>query len=625
MASATIFAPNSPATTACDVCAACVTDPITNKTICFDYQLGDPININNLEYVEAATDMVVKSRGVSFEFQRSYRSRVNYDGPLGANWDFSYNKRLVPHPEDGNIVILYDGTGRGDPYYVVSEGNGLKSPPGYFQKVMKESNGTLTLRNFNGSLSQFYPLDSSPKAGKLATIISRCGDRLTFEYSPADGLLMAVRDSYNRPITLTYNADKRIAKISAFTGQEVSYTYSTEGDLIAVTSPAVTGTPTGNDFPQGKTWRYTYATGFSDPYLNHNLLTVTAPNEVANNGPPRVVNTYNADDRLQSQTWGGTNSSGVAAGGTITYQREVQNTGVDPTNPDLPREVVTVTDRNGNVTVFSFNCNKQLIKKEELTRGIRPGDPQGFVTQYKYTTQGLLQEQIMPQGSRIVYEYDENNGDVFQAGNLLSVTHYPDTTRGGEQPLHKVSYCYEPVFSQVWKATDSRGNTVEYVPDYFEGGLDTPGCDCGHTLGQLVAQWGLDISAIQSQLNQGDLNGDGKYSICGNLIVTRYPQATLRQGSPQALAEGGPMQIIETRVIYNKFGQIEKDRNTRRGSERILLLRRDRSRRRWPRPVDRHQCQGSAPRPHDRRLFARGHCRQCSFQPLPGYEFGGTG
>ena len=36
------------------------------------------------------------------------------------------------------------------------------------------------------------------------------------------------------------------------------------GDLISVTSPAVTGTPTGNDFPNGKTESYAYSSGFGD-------------------------------------------------------------------------------------------------------------------------------------------------------------------------------------------------------------------------------------------------------------------------------------------------------------------------------------------------------------------------
>ena len=44
-----------------------------------------------------------------------------------------------------------------------------------------------------------------------------------------------------------------------------------------MTTPAVTGTCTGNDFPDGKTTVYTYSKGFDDDRLNHNLLTITDP------------------------------------------------------------------------------------------------------------------------------------------------------------------------------------------------------------------------------------------------------------------------------------------------------------------------------------------------------------
>jgi hypothetical protein len=56
----------------------CFTDPITNQEICFDYQIGDPININNLEYVESATDLTIQSRGISFEFIRTYMKMPSF-------------------------------------------------------------------------------------------------------------------------------------------------------------------------------------------------------------------------------------------------------------------------------------------------------------------------------------------------------------------------------------------------------------------------------------------------------------------------------------------------------------------------------------------------------------------
>ncbi|MBU1495177.1 MAG: hypothetical protein KJ956_14565, partial [Actinobacteria bacterium] len=562
--------PNAPDNTQCATCDSCAWDPVTQQQVCFDNQVADPININNLEVIESATDMVIKSRGISFEFKRTYRSRVLYNGPIGWGWEHSYNKQLVSDPNNENIVILYDGMGRGDPYYI--DEKGYSPPKGYYNKIVKEADGTLVLRHRNGSMCKFNPLGGI-EGGKLSSLYTRCGDRLKFVYD-GTGLLIKVVDSYNREITLTYDIARRIRKISAFTGQEVYYDYDEEGNLVSVKSMAVSGTSNGNDFPDGKEWQYSYSKEYEDNRLNHNLLTVTAPNEIAVIGDPRIVNYYNDNDELIMQSWGGTNGNGSETGGEVTYSRETLNDGVDPENIELARIKVTVIDRNGNETIFYFNKNNQLIKKEEKTRGIRPNAPESYITSFTYNESGLLKEQILPSGRKTVYEYDENNTDIFQRSNLLSVTTYPDS-KGGDQAFHKISYEYEPVFQQIIRVTGPRGNdpnyipqnggvaskerySIEYVPDYFEGGLDTPGCACGYTLRELKDKFGINITSIESKLNQGDLNGDGQYSLCGNLIITKYPKVNLRANSPQIAKEGSSIQIVETKITYNKFSQVSQ-------------------------------------------------------------------
>ena len=49
------------------------------------------------------------------------------------------------------------------------------------------------------------------------------------------------------------------------------------GCCAPIRSPLVTGTPTGNDFPAGKTQTFTYSVGSTNSALNDNLLTVTDP------------------------------------------------------------------------------------------------------------------------------------------------------------------------------------------------------------------------------------------------------------------------------------------------------------------------------------------------------------
>ena len=56
---------------------------------------GGHVNLHNGEFTERATDLVIPGRGLDWEFTRSYRSGITFDGPMGQNWDFSDNRRLV--------------------------------------------------------------------------------------------------------------------------------------------------------------------------------------------------------------------------------------------------------------------------------------------------------------------------------------------------------------------------------------------------------------------------------------------------------------------------------------------------------------------------------------------------
>ncbi|MCZ6670536.1 MAG: hypothetical protein O6947_05860, partial [Acidobacteria bacterium] len=54
-------------------------------------------------------------------------------------------------------------------------------------------------------------------------------------------------------------------------------------------------TSTGNDFPNGRTERYIYSSGFVEPELNHNLIACIMSQEVADGGPPAYQWTYGTD------------------------------------------------------------------------------------------------------------------------------------------------------------------------------------------------------------------------------------------------------------------------------------------------------------------------------------------
>src|SRR5690606_22262193 len=202
-------------------------------------------------------------------------------------------------------------------------------------------------------------------AGRLRERRDRFGNRMRFEYD-ASGNLSRVFDAYDRVIEFFFAEDPggkaRLVRIRDFAGREVEYAYDANGDLIAVTSPAVTGTSIGNDFPEGRTERYEYTSGLADPRLDHNLLSVTAPEEVVVGGPPFLVCTYGTDandavsfDRLLSVELGGTNASDLEAGGTVRYRYVALDTQAPAGDLSLPRLGVEVTERNGNRFDAFFN------------------------------------------------------------------------------------------------------------------------------------------------------------------------------------------------------------------------------------------------------------------------------
>ena len=363
---------------------------------------------------------------------------------------------------------------------------------------------------------------------------------------------------------------------------------------MEVRSPIVENTPNGNDFLEGKTTRYTYSSGFSNEALNHNLLTVTRPNEVANGGPPVLINEYGTSrfefDKIISQTYGGTNASGVEAGGTFTYQYEQLATG--EFSDDLDEFVranqrislIRETDRNGNIEEYEFNPLGYPIARREFTKGLREGEPDFFETKFIYNTDGLLVEQINPEGNKILHVYDGISESRFAQGNRLTSTQLPDDDRGGDQTEIKTLNLYEPIYQQVALSIDPRGIDPDFeppIPDpilipertqlerystrYFFDYQEGDAIRAAQVLEDLAIELGVTEAEVEALLEEsgielglGDLNLDGEIStsIAGNVIFMAEPSVVLLPDSNQAIVEGDQLQDIVTLYRYNKFGQM---------------------------------------------------------------------
>jgi RHS repeat-associated protein len=414
--------------------------------------------LNTGELTQHAVDLDIPGRGLDWRFERTYRSGMNYNGPLGNGWDFIQNRRLFIEA-DGSAKRM-DGLGRADRYVV--SGTNYVAPSGYFTKLAKNPNGSFTESDAHGMTWSYAPTNALGTA-QMTNLADRFGNQMTFAYNSV-GQLTNTIDTLQRSISYRYDSTGRLTNVTDFIGRTLTFAYDTNGDLITVTSPAVTGTPTGNDFPNGKTTRYTYSSGYPNPNLNHNLLTVTAPNEVAALGAPRLVAQYITDpantnmDRLQSLTLGGVNASGVSSGGTIVYQYAIL--GAAASN-DFTTAVFqnTVTNRNGNVTELLFNQLGSVVSKVQFTRGIRVGDPAAYTNLFIFNQDGLLIAQTNAELSSVQYTYDFANPNRLAQANLLQTISSPGP-RGGDQGQIAVTKSYETNFNFLATSTDGRSNTM---------------------------------------------------------------------------------------------------------------------------------------------------------------------
>ena len=498
------------------------------------------------ELTQHVVDLAIPGRGFDWRLERRYRSGMAYDGPLGHGWDFNYNQRLAV--QVNGDVLRVDGMGRVD-RYVFADGSYL-SPSGFYTRLVRNPDGSFDERDRHGMVDS-YSVTNGLGLARLARIRDRNGNQMTFDYN-ALGQLTNVVDTLGRSIAYGYDGNGRLTKVTDFTGRMVQFSHDADGNLSSVTSPAVTGTPNGNDFPLGKTTRYTYSSGFGDARFNHNLLTVTAPNEVAVSGPPRLVAEYDTNpastnaDRVVSLFVGGTNATGVGAGGTLRYAYAGLGS-APPEDFSTATAQTTVTNRNGNVAEYRFNQLGNPVRQIQFTRELRPGEPVGFTNQFEYNRDGETTRRVLAEGGSTEYTYDSANADRLQQGNLLQVRRWPGP-RGGDQAQLVTSMTYETNCNFVATSTDGRANTTAYAYDEHGNRTNTL-----HRIPGISERWEYNTFGQQTAHVLPD-NGSGSRRRDEMTYYSSGPQTGYLQS--QAVDSGGLN--LTTTYEYDAVGNVTR-------------------------------------------------------------------
>jgi len=252
----------------------------------------------------------------------------------------------------------------------------------------------------------------------------------------------------------------------------IQYTHDHNQDLITARSPIVEPTDDyrfpaeGHTFPEGKEVHYTYSSGYPDPALNHNLLTITDAK-----GNTYLQNTF--DDQNKGELSYDSVIRQIRGVGQGAGQYEYEYLEVSPQGNNGAVTKTITSNPLGQVTESYFDDRGRMVKFDQHADKV-------YTTEHDWNDDSLPTAVRLPDnfsghgaGSRIVYTYDQDNPDRRLQGNRLTVRRIAGW-RGGNQSKITESFTYEPgyggccAYELATLAQDGRGNSTVYK--YEQGG-----------------------------------------------------------------------------------------------------------------------------------------------------------
>lgn len=360
----------------------------------------DPVLLHNGEFYHRIVDVTIPARGIDLQFERIYRSRHAFVGPMGHRWSHSYHERLLRGVDGSGDWIWFDAAGRKWRFSVAADGT-FRSPRGVFSTLHASGEGWL-LRHPDGGETEFTT------DGFLRLRRDPFGNAVRCHYD-ANARLVAIEDAVGRRLQLRYDLHHRIAELIDWSQRRWRYDYNSAGDLTGVTTPAT------DHFPKGKTTRYLYR--------DHQLTQI-----IDSKGEDYLRNVYGTDglarDRVVAQYYG-------QQVRPLRADYVLLRVGWLSSNADAVLRV-TVTDRAGSVREYDHNRWGELVR-ESLHDGARIVLRRAS----RYDDEGRRVGVTMPGPRQVEMHYAEAEGDRHEGGNLHALV---ETGRAGGRREWQWSY-----------------------------------------------------------------------------------------------------------------------------------------------------------------------------------------
>ena len=472
---------------------------------------GDPVVLASGCFVHRVTDLALPGLGIHFAFQRTYLHQVRFRGPIGFNWDHSYNLWLreaaesMPDGRRENVVYRSTGECREDRYVQrigLVEGDlppladavdaAFDGPRGFFDRLEK-SGARYVLETPAGVRIEYGEHLYAER------IVDRNGNAVALRY---DGLqLVEVEDPSGRRVGFTYDALGQLRRLDDHTsGRSVRFDYSSNGDLEEVDLVF------GDGFVLGTDYRY-LGPDVPDP-LQHNLVEI-----IAAAGESVLENRYGLDtgdpgfNRVVEQR---------SEAGEYRYEyASIVEMDVDPSLEahNVPVRATAVRNAHGHVIEHRFNSQGNAVERRETVvtdAGLVP-----LASRYRYDPDGLLVEEVRPDGAAVAYEYQ---GDVWRRDHA-------DDPAAVPAPAERLAFAN--LLRVVQRPRPGTGETRRIVTEFEYG----PGNRQTSQRGPFYA--GLDLRPLPGQrFPTATLHYDER----GNLVEVAPGERTLADGSRVASA-----------------------------------------------------------------------------------------
>ena len=366
----------------------------------------------------AARDLFMPGVGLDLSFDRIWRGSVSaFDGPLGQQWEFNWNKRLFEPDATSDVTFYEDGRKE---TYTYSAGN-FTSPAGRYDSLVRQTtpNPDEYTRTDREGIQETYEFDTNSGSTvtwyRLKEIKDLNANTLTFAYDGSRNLTK-VTDTLDRDTTLAYDGSDRITKITDSASREWVYGYDGGGLLTSVRTPTVDVADATDDFTSGKTTLYKYDSG-------NKLTEVLRPGDGA------------------TGTWKWTYD-----GAFVT--KETRNGNDINLVHDTTNHYVTVADRQGITTRYAYEATGFLM----TARRVYTSFPNTYwETTWAYDANNEVTSAVFPKGNRLLYTYDGS-------GNIMTVDFKKDA--GDSTPVRWV-YTYASN-ARVSTLKDPNGNVWDF-------------------------------------------------------------------------------------------------------------------------------------------------------------------